>query len=190
MYYHNTSQVIYQSLYLIRFFLYRSHLDIIIKYIYLTLHKRYYSCNFLYTFLIQKYEENLSLWIKNLKVNFSFRQVGIHRIPLEVGVLRQLAGLSGVIRLVDYLDCGEYCLLIMERPEHCTDLFDYITERQWLDETSAKAIFLQVVDTVLACCRRGVLHRDIKVNTFKIFIEYSVIKTDFKIWKKDKKWKA
>ena len=42
------------------------------------------------------------------------------------------------------------------------DLFDFITEQKVLEESLAKKFFGQVVETVLACHARGVIHRDIK----------------------------
>ena len=52
----------------------------------------------------------------------------------------------------------------MERPEPCKDLFDYITTKGRLGEDLTRNFFRQVVETVLACHARGVIHRDIKVS--------------------------
>ena len=50
----------------------------------------------------------------------------------------------------------------MEKPSPCKDLFDFITEKGMLEEQMARNFFRQVVETVLACHRKGVIHRDIK----------------------------
>jgi len=50
----------------------------------------------------------------------------------------------------------------MEKPACCKDLFDFITEKGVLEEQLARNFFRQVVETVLACHRKGVIHRDIK----------------------------
>ena len=50
----------------------------------------------------------------------------------------------------------------MEKPSDCKDMFDFITEKKVLDEDLAKNFFRQVVETVIACHSKGVIHRDIK----------------------------
>jgi len=50
----------------------------------------------------------------------------------------------------------------MERPENCKDMFDYITEKGTVEESVARGFLRQIVETVLACHGKGVIHRDIK----------------------------
>jgi serine/threonine protein kinase len=68
----------------------------------------------------------------------------------------------GVVRLLDFYERPDSYILIMERPLICKDLFDFITEKGSLEEEVARTFLRQVVETVLACHQRGVIHRDIK----------------------------
>merc|ERR1711915_808087 len=55
------------------------------------------------------------------------------------------------------------------------DLFDFISEQGPLQESLAKEIFSQIVDTVSECHKKGVVHRDIKDEN--ILIETKNFKT-------------
>ena len=83
-------------------------------------------------------------------------------LPLEVALMQQVADVPGVIKLIDYFDMGDSFYIVMERVNNCKDLFDFITEKGPLQEGLAKLLFGQVVDTVIRCHRKGVVHRDIK----------------------------
>ncbi len=50
----------------------------------------------------------------------------------------------------------------MERPDQVKDLFDFITEKAILEEKLSRLFFRQIVETVIACHKAGVIHRDIK----------------------------
>jgi serine/threonine protein kinase len=82
---------------------------------------------------------------------------------LEVCLLKRLAHIPGVIKLLDYYERSDSCIIIMERPDQAKDLFDYITEKICLKESVARGFFKQVVETVIQCHNAGVIHRDIKV---------------------------
>jgi len=85
-----------------------------------------------------------------------------NNIPLEVALMQQVNDVPGVIRLIDYFDMGESFYIVMERVNNCKDLFDFISERGPLPEDLSKRIFHQIVETVIQCHLRGVVHRDIK----------------------------
>jgi len=85
-----------------------------------------------------------------------------HRLPLEISLLRKVDHISGVIKLIDWYERSDSFIIIMERPEAVKDLFDFITEKAVLEEKLSRLFFRQVVETVSACHKAGVIHRDIK----------------------------
>jgi serine/threonine protein kinase len=89
-------------------------------------------------------------------------QMNGHRVPLELKLLSQVQSINGIIRLLDFYERHDSFIYVMEKPSHCKDLFDFITEKGILEEQLARNFFRQVVETVLACHRKGVIHRDIK----------------------------
>lgn len=77
-------------------------------------------------------------------------------------MLRKIADLDGIVRLLDFYEMPDTFVLILERPAGCKDLFDFINDHGFLEESLARDFLRQVVDTILACHQRGVIHRDIK----------------------------
>jgi len=88
--------------------------------------------------------------------------IGMEKVPLEVCLMHRVGSVDGVVKLIDFFERHDSFIIIMERPEPCKDLFDFITEKGVLEEQLARNFFRQVVETVLACHRKGVIHRDIK----------------------------
>lgn len=99
--------------------------------------------------------------IAKLKVS-EWTQVNGKNIPMEIALLHKVDGVEGVVRLLDHYERPDSFILIMERPDPVTDLFDYITEQGHLEEDVARSFFRQVVCTTMAVHHAGVVHRDIK----------------------------
>ncbi|VDK55003.1 unnamed protein product [Anisakis simplex] len=84
-------------------------------------------------------------------------------VPTEICLLEMCNGTPGVVRLIDWFANSKGFMIVMERPEEFMDLFDLISIYGCLDETIARSIFVQVVNTVCSLyADHGVLHRDIK----------------------------
>ena len=109
-------------------------------------------------------KDNHPVAIKMVSKNRVIAMERVHgeTVPLEVALMRQVANVPGVIKLIDYYELPECYFLVMERIQNCKDLFDYISECGPLPENVAKNFFKQIVDTVIQCHLSGVIHRDIK----------------------------
>ncbi|XP_051525933.1 serine/threonine-protein kinase pim-2-like [Myxocyprinus asiaticus] len=91
-------------------------------------------------------------------------------VPMEIALLLSLGGGSGavpghrgIIRMLDWFEVpGQGYLIVFEKPQHCQDLFDFITERGALEEPIAQRFLKQVVKALQFCHSRGIVHRDIK----------------------------
>jgi len=84
------------------------------------------------------------------------------KVPMELKLLHSVQSVEGVIKLLDFYERNDSFIYVMERPSDCKDMFDFITEKKYLEESLARNFFRQIVSTVLACHSKGVIHRDIK----------------------------
>ena len=95
-------------------------------------------------------------------LKYAYFQLNGRRVPLELKLLSQVQVVPGVIRLLDFYERHDSFIYVMDKPSPCKDLFDFITENRQLEEQLARNFFRQVVETVIACHSKGVIHRDIK----------------------------
>jgi len=84
------------------------------------------------------------------------------RVPLELKLLHSVQSVSGVIKLLDFFEKSDSFIYVLEKPSNSKDLFDFITDKGSLEEQLAKNFFKQITDTVIACHKKGIVHRDIK----------------------------
>jgi len=84
------------------------------------------------------------------------------RVPLELKLLHSVQAVGGVIKLLDFFERSDSFIYVLEKPSNSKDLFDFITDKGALEEQLAKNFFKQITETVLACHKKGIVHRDIK----------------------------
>ena len=83
-------------------------------------------------------------------------------VPLEVALMRQVSDVPGVIKLLDFFEMPDCFFLVLERIPNCKDLFDYISDAGKISEPTARHFMRQILETVVQCHQKGVIHRDIK----------------------------
>ena len=84
-------------------------------------------------------------------------QLSGRKVPLEVALLKAVQPVEGVVKLLDYFERSDSFVIVMERPDNCRDMFDYITEKGALEESVARGFFKQIFQTVLHCNKnRGI----------------------------------
>lgn len=109
-------------------------------------------------------------------LEFDCFQLNGRTVPIEVCLLRKVANVNGIIHMLDYYDKSETFIIVMERPEQCKDLFDYITEKGALGEGRSRDFFRQVVETIMAVHKAGVVHRDIKDENILVDLKTDQLK--------------
>ena len=94
--------------------------------------------------------------------------------------LQQQLNHKNIIKLVDYFECAQSVILVLERPELHIDLFDFISNQEYLPEKVARKIFRQILEATVHCEEMGVFHRDIKDENVILDLKAGEVKlTDF-----------
>ena len=84
-------------------------------------------------------------------------------VPLEVALMQRVNDVPGVIKLITYFDTSDNFYVVMER-FNSKDLFDFITDQGPMPEHMTRELFMQLVDTVIKCHEKGVVH--MRMRTF------------------------
>ena len=85
----------------------------------------------------------------------------------EVDVLCDIQGLPGVAQYVEHFEDDDNIIIVYE---YCDgmELFDYLLEYGPLSESDAKEIFRQLCVTMDTVHKRGIVHRDLKLENIII----------------------
>ena len=124
------------------------------------------TCDFLQVAIKHIAKEKVTEWA----------QVNGQVIPMEIALLKKVSHIPGCIELMDYFEKSDSFILVMERPEHVKDLFDYITDKGPLNEHLAKQFFRQILETVIAVHNNGVVHRDLKDENLLVDLKTGQLK--------------
>ena len=85
------------------------------------------------------------------------------KVPVEYRLLQLSQGIKGVMKLYEAYDYSkDSFLLVTEKYENSQDLYDYINDRGFLEESEAKEIFYKVTSIAIELEKCNILHRDIK----------------------------
>ena len=67
------------------------------------------------------------------------------KVPLELALLNNVQSVEGVVKLLDYFVKSNSFIIVMERPDNCKDMFDYITEKGTVEESVARGFFKHII---------------------------------------------
>ncbi|XP_056624131.1 uncharacterized protein LOC130437046 [Triplophysa dalaica] len=87
------------------------------------------------------------------------------------------AKLSEIIQLLDWEDRDDKYIMVLEYPSPCMDLRAFIEcHGGAITEKLAKSIMRQAIQAAIECFKRGVFHRDMKLENFLINTETFEVK--------------
>ena len=101
----------------------------------------------------------------------------IAKIWREVAILQRVSH-PNIVRLVDTQDKDRYIGIILEYASG-GELFDFILNQRCLKENVARRLFAQLISGVGYLHKRGIVHRDLKLENLLLDSNRNIIITDF-----------
>ncbi|KAG5916027.1 hypothetical protein E4U42_007820 [Claviceps africana] len=125
-----------------------------------------------------KQDSSVQVAIKLIKRD----SVGTHpsrlgKIRREVTILRGVHH-PNIVRLIDMIETDRYIGIILEYASG-GELFDYILNHRYLKDSSARRLFSQLVSGVGYLHKKGIVHRDLKLENLLLDRNRNIIITDF-----------
>lgn len=105
-------------------------------------------------------------------------QEDVERIQREIAILTKIKH-PNIIQLLDFIETEEKIYLVMEHAEN-GELFDYIVEKQRLDEVDACRIIQQMLSGIEYLHEtHGICHRDLKPENLLLDYNNNIKIVDF-----------
>lgn len=101
----------------------------------------------------------------------------LSKIRREVTILRGVQH-PNIVRLIDMIETDRYIGIILEYASG-GELFDYILNHRYLKDHSARRLFSQLVSGVGYLHKKGIVHRDLKLENLLLDRNRNIIITDF-----------
>jgi protein-serine/threonine kinase len=98
----------------------------------------------------------------------------IHR---EISILRDLSH-PNIVRLHEMVETDKHIGIILEYASG-GELFDYILNHRYLKDNAARRLFAQLVSGVGYLHKKGIVHRDLKLENLLLDRNRNIIITDF-----------
>lgn len=99
------------------------------------------------------------------------------KIRREVTILRELQH-PNIVQLIDMVETDRYIGIILEYASG-GELFDHILNQRYLKDQSARRLFAQLVSGVGYLHKKGIVHRDLKLENLLLDRNRNIIITDF-----------
>lgn len=99
------------------------------------------------------------------------------KIYREISILRDLSH-PNIVRLHEMVETDRYIGIIMEYASG-GELFDYILNNRYLKDNAARRLFAQLVSGVGYLHKKGIVHRDLKLENLLLDRNRNIIITDF-----------
>ena len=99
------------------------------------------------------------------------------KIYREISILRDLAH-PNIVRLHEFLETDRHIGIILEYASG-GELFDYILNHRYLKDPAARRLFAQLVSGVGYLHKKGIVHRDLKLENLLLDQNRNIIITDF-----------
>jgi protein-serine/threonine kinase len=125
-----------------------------------------------------KQDSNVQVAIKLIKRDtVGTNPSRLAKIRREVTILRGIHH-PNIVQLIDMVETDRYIGIILEYASG-GELFDYILNHRYLKDNSARRLFSQLVSGVGYLHKKGIVHRDLKLENLLLDKNRNIIITDF-----------
>lgn len=101
----------------------------------------------------------------------------MERVRREIDILSVLRH-PHIIKVIDVVETRTNIIIVMEYAVN-GELFDYINERRYLDESESRKYFRQIVSAVDYCHKNLIVHRDLKLENLLLDKDMNIKIIDF-----------